>query len=130
MKRKGSNAERELVSKFWEHGWAALRIAGSGRMNFPCPDVLAGNGKRIVAIECKSTKHKQQYIEESQIKQLKTFAALFGAEPLVAVKFSSKWHFFEPEILEKTDNGKVVIDKHKHIKNSFSFEELLLSKHR
>ena len=52
VKHKGSNAERELVAMFWETGkWSALRIAGSGRMNFPSPDVLAGDGSRVFAID-------------------------------------------------------------------------------
>jgi holliday junction resolvase Hjr len=127
MKVKGSVAERELVAMFWNTGeWSALRIAGSGRMNFPSPDVLAGNGSQIFAIECKSTKHTRQYIEDDQIQQLKDFAAKFGAKPVIAVKFSTKWHFYDPEDMERTPKGAHMIHKEKHAHRKKEFEDLIL----
>lgn len=127
MKSKGSAAERELVAMFWNTGrWSALRIAGSGRMNFPSPDVLAGNGSQVFAIECKSTKHKLQYIDAEQIQQLKDFAAKFGATPLVAVKFSSEWHFCSPDDMKITSAGKHVLHKNKHSNICKQFEDLLV----
>ena len=126
MKQKGSAAERELVAMFWGTGtWSSLRIAGSGRMNFPSPDVLAGNGSQIFAIEVKRTKHARQYIDAEQIQQLKEFAAKFGATPLVAVKFSTKWHFCDPDEMQKTTSGKHVLHKEKHLHITKQFEELL-----
>ena len=127
MKSKGSAAERDLVAMFWATGkWSALRIAGSGRMNFPSPDVLAGNGSQVFAIEVKSTKHKLQYIDAEQIQQLKEFAEKFGAVPLVAVKFSSEWHFYKPEDMGVTKNGKHVVHKEKHANVCKNFESLFL----
>ena len=126
MKAKGSAAERELVAMFWaQEGWAALRIAGSGRMNFPSPDVLAGNGSQVFAIECKSTKHKLQYIDAEQIQQLKDFAAIFGAKPIVAVKFSTKWHFCNPDDMKITSGGKHALHKEKHAHIIKKFEDIL-----
>jgi holliday junction resolvase Hjr len=126
MKQKGSAAERELVAMFWGTGsWSSLRIAGSGRMNFPSPDVLAGNGSQIFAIEVKSTKHKSQYIDAEQIQQLKDFAEKFGATPLVAVKFSTKWHFCYPDEMRKTESGKHMLHKEKHAHICKQFEEIL-----
>lgn len=126
MKSKGSAAERELVAMFWNtNTYSALRIAGSGRMNFPSPDVLAGNGSQIFAIEVKSTKHKSQYIDAEQIQQLKDFAEKFGATPLVAVKFSTKWHFCSPDDMKQTNSGKHVLHKEKHLHITKQFEEIL-----
>ena len=54
-KKKGTRAERELIHMFFKsEPWASVRVAGSGSMPFPCPDLVAGNGKRVLAIECKS----------------------------------------------------------------------------
>jgi len=122
VKTKGSNAERELVVMFHGKEWSAIRVAGSGRMNFPSPDVLAGNGSRVLAIECKSTKHPHQYFEAEQIAQLLEFSEKFGAEPWLAVKFSTEWHFLGVDDLSKTKSGKFVANKNK-IKSK-SFEEI------
>jgi Holliday junction resolvase len=110
MKRKGSEAERELVQMLWGAGLGAIRVAGSGVSKFPCPDVVASNGSRVLAIECKSTKHKIKYIEPEQVSQLEKFSKLFGAEPWLAVKFSTEWYFYKLEDLEKTKGGKFAIN--------------------
>ncbi len=110
-KPKGANAEREIVDLFWNSNWAALRIAGSGRMNYPSADILASNGIRILAIECKATKKGQQYFEREQIDQLVQFSKLFGAEPLIAIKFSTDWNFFSLDDLKPTPCGKFVIKR-------------------
>lgn len=111
MKAKGSNAERDLIHLFWQNNYAALRIAGSGRMNYPSPDILASNGERTIAIECKATKKSQQYFDKEQIDQLIQFSKMFRAEPLIAIKFSANWHFFNLEDLNSTPSGKFVIKK-------------------
>ncbi len=108
MKQKGSAAERELVTMFWGSSYGAIRAAGSGVQRFYSPDVLASNGSRIVAVECKSTKYKQQYFEREQVRQLQEFAKIFNAEAWLAVKFSTEWKFFKPEDLKETKNNLVV----------------------
>src|SRR3990172_5404308 len=119
MKNKGSNAERELVTMLWGASLAAIRAAGSGVSKFYCPDVLASNGSRVLAIECKSTKHKYQYFDPEQVRQLLEFARIFKAEPWLAVKFSGDCKFFKPEDLKATgkaltvtkdDEGKLLRD--------------------
>ncbi len=124
MKQKGSNAERELVAMLWQAGWSAARVAGSGSMKFPSPDVIAGKGGRKVVVECKSTKNPHQYIDDEQIQQLLTFAASFGAEPMIGVKFSTEWHFFHPDDLQRTKRGRVVIHKERHAKLAKKFEDV------
>ena len=95
MKVKGSVAERELVAMFWETGeWSALRIAGSGRMNFPSPDVLASNKERNIAVECKFINGEKKYFPKEEVELLEEFANGFGAEPWIGIKFSRKSLYF------------------------------------
>lgn len=111
MKAKGSAAERELMTMFWGVNFAAIRAAGSGVTKFYCPDVLASNGSKILAVECKSTKHKYQYFEPEQIRQLNEFAKMFRAEAWLAVKFSTDWKFFKIEDLKQTGKAFVVTNE-------------------
>ncbi len=111
FRAKGSVAERELVSMFWGANFAAIRAAGSGVSKFYCPDVLASNGNKIIAVECKSTKHKYQYFDPEQIRQLLEFAKMFKADAWLAVKFSTDWKFFKPEDLKQTGKAFVVTNE-------------------
>jgi len=122
-KIKGSNAERELIKKFWAQGWAAVRVAGSGSMHFPSPDILAGNKIRRLAIEVKSTKDNSKYFPFEEIKQLYNFASYFGAEPWIAIKFSKDWSFVNPEDLDKTKNNYVF---YKNSSKGLKFEDLII----
>ena len=65
LKSKGINAERELVHMFWGENWACLRIAGSGSIKYPSPDLLVGNSLRRLAVECKTTKDSKKYFEKN-----------------------------------------------------------------
>lgn len=122
-KLKGAEAERELVAMLWGSNWAAVRAAGSGVSRFYCPDVIASNGNKTIAFECKSTKHKYQYLEPLQIKDLQEFARIFKAEPMIAVKFSTEWRFFRIEDLKQTKNNLVItLD---NIKSKF-FNDVLM----
>jgi Holliday junction resolvase len=111
MKSKGSAAERELLTMLWGVNFAAIRAAGSGVTKFYCPDVLASNGSKIIAVECKSTKHKYQYFDPEQIRQLLEFARMFKADAWLAVKFSVDWKFFRPEDLKQTGKAFVVTNE-------------------
>lgn len=93
-KTKGSNAEREIIHAFWEAGWAALRVAGSGSVKYPVPDIIAGNGIRKIAIECKACKSTSKYFEKKEIEELKWFSQIFGAEAFVSIKFNNKGTYF------------------------------------
>jgi holliday junction resolvase Hjr len=106
-KQKGAAAEREIVSMLWGSNFAAIRAAGSGVQRFYSPDVLASNGSKILAIECKSTKYANQYFEPQQVDELKKFSEIFKAEPWLAVKFSTEWKFFKIEDLEQTGKAHV-----------------------
>jgi len=94
VKRKGIKAERELFHMFWENKWGCARIAGSGSTKRPATDLVAGNGSRLLAIECKSVRNGRKYFTPEDVVQLQQFAASFGAEPWVAVRFDNIGWFF------------------------------------
>ncbi len=108
-KTKGTGAERELVHLLWQQNWAASRVAGSGSIKYPVPDILAAKDKRFLAIECKVTKSDSQYLTKEEIADLRTYAALTGAEPYVAVRFAREdWRLLRPEDLDVTPTQFVV----------------------
>ncbi|MBN2454729.1 Holliday junction resolvase [Candidatus Woesearchaeota archaeon] len=124
-KSKGINAERDLVHMFWDSGWAAVRTPASGAARFPCPDVIASNRVRKLAIECKTSRDKAKYFQEGDLDGLKGFATAFGAEPWVGVKFNNqKWFFVAPEDLQKTQKGFCITLNSAKVKGVL-FEELL-----
>ncbi len=112
-KSKGIGAERELIHLFWAtDGWTAVRVAGSGAIKYPCPDVLAGNGMRRLAVECKSTKDRRKYLTQKEVEELKFFASRFGAEPWIGVRFNGlRWFFLGIEELKKTKSGFAVSEE-------------------
>ena len=107
-KAKGTGAERELIHSFWLNSWAAIRVAGSGSMRYPSPDILASNNKRRIAVECKSSKNKSQYLTKDEIDELKTFSVMFGAEPWVGIKFKTDWYFISLDDMKETKKNFVV----------------------
>lgn len=124
-KSKGTNAERELIHMFWENGWAAMRAAGSGSSRHPSPDILAGNVLRKLAIECKTRKEDTIYIPKEDITQLEEFAAIFGAEPWLGIRFSkNEWFFISLDDARQTMNNYTISAKLARQKGLL-FEELI-----
>jgi len=106
MKSKGSRFERELISELWKSGFAAIRVAGSGVSPYPCPDIVAGNGKIYVAIEVKMRKSLPVYLSTDEIMQIEKFSEKFGAKAYIALKLPrKKWKFFTIQMLEKTEKN-------------------------
>lgn len=123
-KTKGTSAERDLIHKFWERGWAAVRVAGSGANAYPSPDIIASNNLRKLAIEVKATRGDAQYITKEQIGQLQDFCARFGAEAWIAVRFDNRgWHFVSLEELRET-GAAFVLDYAKAQSLGMSFDEV------
>jgi len=125
MSNKGINAERELIHLFNKNRWMACRVAGSGSNHYPSPDVLAGNNLRKLAIECKSTKERRQYLTKKEVEELRLFANTFGAEAWIAVRFNVlKWFFLNIEDLKETTLGfSINIDSAKN--KGLTFEEII-----
>ena len=110
---------------FWKSSWAACRIAGSGSSSYPSPDVIAGKGRRRVAIECKAVNAQAKYFTDEEIKQLCEFASIFGAEPWVAVKFNNKpWAFFPADTLPRATASFVLTLKQAE-EEGFTFERMI-----
>lgn len=125
-KAKGSRTERELLHMFWEAGHFCLRVAGSGSMPFPCPDLLAGKEGRSFAIECKSSKQDRRYITEEQVNELKEFAKGFGAEPWIAMRFDREgWKFLHPDHLGRNSGNNFFASKDLCQEKGITFEQLL-----
>ncbi|MBI4145035.1 Holliday junction resolvase [Candidatus Woesearchaeota archaeon] len=125
LKSKGIGAERELIHLFWGTGtWAAVRVAGSGAIKYPVPDVLAANNVRKLAIECKSTKSRQQHLDREQVDGLREFAAKFGTEAWIGVRYDNiGWRFFSLEDIKETPKGYSANFSQSEVKG-LSFEEL------
>jgi len=104
IQKKGANAERELIHMFWKlSGWTAIRVAGSGSMRYPAPDVLASKSGSMFAIECKATKADRQYLEKREVDELIEFASRAGARPMIAVRFNNEpWWFLNPVDLNES----------------------------
>ena len=92
---KGANFERELVAKFWRHGWASMRAAGSGTSSFPVPDVIGIRGDKIIIVECKTTKKDRLSLKKA-ILSLKKFSDICDGKAYIAIKFFKK----EPRFFE------------------------------
>lgn len=109
-KSKGSNAERELVKKFTENGWRALRVAGSGvNDDSPCDMIAAKAGKKAYTVEAKSSKQTRIYITKAQISDFMTFSKILGLTPVLAIRFNRQgWLFLDPKFLGDTGKYWVV----------------------
>ncbi len=113
-KSKGCNAERELIHLFWQtNDWAACRVAGSGSIKYPAPDIIAANRTKRLAIECKSCKGNYQYFNKEEIIELQQFAHKTNSEAIIAVRFNNQqWQFFIPAELDTTDKHFVITRDH------------------
>jgi len=124
-KAKGSRTERELLHIFWKNNWMAIRVAGSGVMPFPCPDLLVGKKGRSLAIECKSGK-TTRYIEEKQLNELIEFAKGYGAESWIGIRFNNmEWRFLKPNQLGRTNGNNFFISKELALKKGINFKRLI-----
>ncbi len=128
-KAKGSAAERELIHMLHNAGWGIIRSAGSGSTPLPSTDIVAGNGKRVLAIECKATKFPAKYFYPEEIEQLVTFSQRFGAQPWLGIRFNHQpWYFLQPKDLQKSKNGNLNISLDLLKKQGMTFETLIKEK--
>ena len=125
-KTKGTNAERDLLHMLWDSGFAVSRMAGSGSIPLPSPDLIASNSKKIFAIECKHVK-KTKYFSKQEISELKLFAKRFGAVPIIAIKFNHKgWFFLNADKLDKSKTGNNYVISYKIAKKKgMNFNKLI-----
>ena len=120
MKKRGYDAERELVKKFREAGFSALRVPVSAPSNEPLPDIFAIKDKTIVACEVKS-QERYAYYKRKQVEKLLEFLDIHRIYPkrfaVLAAKFKYKgWVFM---VAEKPGDFSL------RIGGGISFRELL-----
>ncbi len=110
--RKGADAERELIHKMWELGFAVVRVAGSGATVLPAPDVVALNRERKLAFECKAWSAKNLSIPAGQMEELKKWCSRAGAELYIAWKIpNSGWYFLREGHFNRTGKNYTISRK-------------------
>jgi len=125
-KGKGTRGERELLHKFWQNNWGCIRVAGSGSVPLPVPDLLAGNKKRWLAIECKSIAGNNKFLYPEDINQIIEFSKVFGAEPILAMRFDKRgWFFLDVTKLTTTKSNNYNITYNICKEKGKTFEELI-----
>jgi len=106
---KGAAYERELMAILSDKGFAVARIAGSGKAKVEEPDLIAGNGRLIMAIECKYSSTPYKTVSMGQANDLVKFSKSFGAKAMLAFRFSHKeWEFME---LKESVDANVSVKK-------------------
>jgi len=80
MKKRGYDAERELVQMMREQGFNAVRVPVSAPSTEPLPDVFAVKGNNVIAFEVKS-QVKYAYYKSDQIRKLNAFLDIHKIYP-------------------------------------------------
>lgn len=97
MKRRGYDAERELVKKLRSLGFKAVRVPSSAPSSEPLPDIFATLNDRILAVEVKASRGEKVHFNSNQVKKLFNFLDIFSVYSekiaLLAGKFPYKWVF-------------------------------------
>jgi Holliday junction resolvase len=120
MKKRGYDAERELVNMLRDAGFEALRVPVSAPSSEPFPDVFAVKNDAILAFEVKSME-RYAYYKHDQLQKLKQFLKIHEIYPhkypIIAGKFKYKGWWFE--IVEKEGNYTLKVGV------GLTFEDLL-----
>jgi len=121
IKKRGYDAERELVKKLRGAGFDALRIPVSAPSSEPLPDVFAIKGEAILAFEVKS-QSRYAYYKSAQIAKLHEFLKIHRYYPkriaVLAAKFKYKgWAFI---VAEKPDYYSIRVGQ------GMTFRELVM----
>ncbi len=77
---KGARLERDIVNYLREHGYGAVRAAGSGPVDVVAYTPTFGH----VVIECKVRREDVLYVPEEDVERLTSFAGSFEAKPFIA----------------------------------------------
>lgn len=97
IRKRGYEAERELVHLLREYGYYAVRIPVSAPSNEPLPDVFATKDNHIIAFEVKAQRKSRVYFPAEQNAKLFEFLNMFNAYEerlaILAAKFPRKWVF-------------------------------------
>jgi holliday junction resolvase Hjr len=102
---KGYAAEREILHKLHDMGYAVLRAPHSGSVGIASPDIVAIKNGRVIVLECKS--HRKGFtVRMEQLQELQEWEQRAGANAYIAWKISRKgWHFLKlKDVLENNGN--------------------------
>lgn len=112
MKKRGYDAERELVHMFRDEGYNAIRIPVSAPSKEPLPDVFAIKDDVILSIEVKS-QERYAYYKRDQVQKLFEFLEIHKIYPkryaILAGKFKYKGWWFD--IATKLDDYMIKINQ-------------------
>ncbi len=98
-RRRGFQAERELVKKLWNHGFAVIRApaSGSGARRIFYPDIVAIYRGKVFVIEVKyRSSNGPIYISRDKMDKLLDFAKRANAQIFVAIKIKSRGWYLAP----------------------------------
>ena len=112
MKKRGYDAERELVHMLRDVGYSAIRVPVSAPSREPLPDVFAIKDDAILSIEVKA-QERYAYYKKDQVQKLFEFLEIHKIYPrryaVMAAKFKYKGWWFD--IATKLDDYMIKIDK-------------------
>jgi Holliday junction resolvase len=112
MKKRGYDAERELVHMFRDEGYDAIRIPVSAPSKEPLPDVFAVKEDSILSIEVKS-QARYAYYKAHQVQKLFEFLDIHKIYPrkyaVLAAKFKYKGWWFD--VAEKNQDYMIKINQ-------------------
>lgn len=117
IKKRGYQAERDLVKKLREIGFKSTRIPVSAPSSEPLPDVFATKGKCIIAFEVKAPSAERAYFPKDQIKKLFDFLSMFEAYTtkiaVICAKFPYRWVFKQ---VDEIDDYSIQKDEKSNIR--------------
>ncbi|MEM0050243.1 MAG: endonuclease [Candidatus Bathyarchaeia archaeon] len=104
MKKRGYQAERDLVKKLRDLGFKSVRIPVSASSGEPLPDVFAVKSDCIMAFEVKAPRDRRAYFPRDQVKKLFDFLSMFDSYPnriaVLVAKFPRKWIFRRIDVID------------------------------
>lgn len=103
---KGANAERELLQRLFDAGFAVARVAGSGVSAFNPPDLVAFSKGKKLGFECKAWGASSLTIPKEQFQGLVDWCEKAGCDAVIAWKFPRNgWFFLSPADFHATEKA-------------------------
>ena len=97
IRKRGYQAERELVKKLRRYGFKSVRVPVSAPSAEPLPDVFAMKGNCILAFEIKALNAERVYFRKEQVEKLLDFLDMFeiyaNKAAIICAKFPYRWVF-------------------------------------
>jgi Holliday junction resolvase len=115
-KSKGDRYERRLVNFFDAAGYMVMRAPSSGSATErDLPDVFVGKSGERVAFEVKyeGSTDGIVYLTREEVEALCRFATVFGADPMVAVRWyrDGAFYLFGVDQLDETNGGNLRVTR-------------------